>query len=80
MKKIIAKFLNKRRDEKRQTKKVEAGEVYFVKHSYKKDFYIKVKTVNDVWVVGFTMDAGTMTPGEEIIIMRQNCKFTKLED
>lgn len=80
MKKLIAKFLNARRDAKKETNVIEIGESYHVKHSYKLDFYIKVKTVNDVWVVGFSMDAETMTPGEEIIVMRELCRFTKLGD
>jgi hypothetical protein len=78
--KIIAKYLNKRRDEKRQTKVIEIGQVYFVTHSYKKDFYIKVRSVNDVWVEGISVNTGALIESEEIIIMRKLCKFTKLED
>jgi len=80
MRKLIAKFLNARRDAKKETDVIEIGESYHVKHTYKKDFYIKVKSVNSTWVVGFVMDAETLTPGEEIITMRELCKFTKLED
>lgn len=80
--KLIAKFLNaikNRRSEKRNTTKIEVGKVYYVKHTMQKDFYIKVKTVNDAWVVGFAMDAKTMQPLEEIIILRKLCVFTLLE-
>lgn len=82
MKKLIAKLSNAIRDrrrEKQETTKIEIGESYHVRHSYKKDFFILVKTVNDTWVVGLVMDAETLTPGEEIITMRELCKFTKLE-
>jgi hypothetical protein len=82
MKKIVAKFLNaikERRAKKRQTVKIKIGEIYFVKHTYRKDFYIKVTTVNDAWVEGFVMDADNVgTVGEIIIILRGLCRFTKL--
>lgn len=81
MKKIIAKFLNamkERKAKKRQTNKIEVGEVYFVTHAYKKDFYIKVSSFNDAWVEGIAVNSETVTDGEEIIVLRKLCKFTKL--
>lgn len=88
--KLIAKLLNavkNRRSEKRKTTKIKVGEsyhvevkiAYHVKHTVRKDFYVKVTMVNDVWVEGFTIDAKTMQPLEEIIILRKLCIFTLLE-
>ncbi len=82
MKKIIAKLINaikNRRIHKEATIKIEIGESYHVKHTMRNDFYIKVTIVNNVWVWGFVMDAKTMNPGEEIILMRRLCIFTKLK-
>lgn len=81
--KLIAQLSNAIRDRrkaKKETTEIEVGECYFVKHSYKRDFYIKVKEVNERWVVGYAMDAETRVVGEEeIIILRELCKFKKLE-
>jgi hypothetical protein len=83
MKKLIAKVLNATRDRRsarKETTEIVIGEAYLVKHKYKRNFYITVKSVNDTWVVGHAMDAEFQEDVEERIIMRELCSFTKLGD
>lgn len=81
--KLIARLSNAIRDRRKARKEttgIKVGECYFVKHSYKQDFYIKVKKFNDAWVEGFVIDAETLAAGEEeVTLLRQLCKFRKLE-
>ncbi len=80
MKKTIAKILNAmrdRRNERKSATEIETGEIYHVKHTMRKDFYLRVQTFNDVWVEGLVMNAETLQAQEETILRRCLCTFTK---
>lgn len=88
MKKMIAKMLSaakNRRAEKRATTEIKVGEIYHVKHTLRGGFYIKVQEIKGVWVEGFSVGVNdlisdTTQSGEEIIVRRELCTFTKLGD